>query len=624
MISICAVILPTAILLALILNMALRPAAAARLSVWLMAIAMFGGLYYYGAGYMELSGDLPITVVRTPVFVLRMFVAVNELSAIAGSKVVSTHLGLFGFWLVHMFAFCSVASVVMNTLGAAFMRQIRLFLARRGELTLIYGLNDNSFALGKECLAAGGNSVVIITEQASAAKITEINTAGMSVITGTAAASADPASIRKLHLKGRTLTVYALDEAEDKDLNFALRLRDALEQEGIPPEKTRVTLPGAEDVIASMLQVTQDSYGYGFVNVFEPSMLAARALIRTVPPWDYVSFGSDGRAKEDFECVIVGFGLHGQAALKQLVMNGQFAGSQFRAAVFSPNFKKESGYLESDCPELLKHYEIFSYEDDARGVNFYNYIDRRLSTLKLIVIATGDEERNREISDNLMLFLKRRRAENICVVRCGKQGVRYQERIGSPIVTSSIYSRAFLSAEDADRGAIVLNASYDDSERSDWEKWLSCDSFGRMSSRASADFAHAFLRASDVSKEEVLAGTWAPSEELLTTLGETEHLRWMAFHFTMGYRPMSEERFAANEKMWRKCREEGVPCKVKLVKDGEERTHACLIDWDALDGLSGRASEITGRRVDYKQMDINNVLTLPRLLKAEEEGKLAT
>ena len=57
------------------------------------------------------------------------------------------------------------------------------------------------------------------------------------------------------------------------------------------------------------------------------------------------------------------------------------------------------------------------------------------------------------------------------------------------------------------------------------------------------------------------------------------------------------------------------------LKDGEERTHACLIPWDALDALSARETALTGHRVDYKQMDINNVLTLPRLLRAEEEGK---
>ena len=71
-------------------------------------------------------GDLPLTAVRTPVFVLRMFVGVNEFSAIKGARIVSTPPGVFGFWLVHMLAFCSMASVVMNTLGAALMRQLRI------------------------------------------------------------------------------------------------------------------------------------------------------------------------------------------------------------------------------------------------------------------------------------------------------------------------------------------------------------------------------------------------------------------------------------------------------------------------------------------------------------------
>ena len=41
--------------------------------------------------------------------------------------------------------------------------------------------------------------------------------------------------------------------------------------------------------------------------------------------------------------------------------------------------------------------------------------------------------------------------------------------------------------------------------------------------------------------------------------------------------------------------------------------HACLIDWEDLDDLSERESQVTGKPVDYKQMDRNNVLTLAQL-----------
>ena len=462
--------------------------------------------------------------------------------------------------------------------------------------------------------------MVFLAENAAAETVGELNKAGMSVLTGPAA-DADIKSLRKLKIKGRKTSVYALDRADDKNLFFALKLKDALEKMQVPPENTRVSLPGAEDIVSSMLQLSETSYGYGYVNVFDRSMLSARALIRTAPPWEYIHFGPDGRALEDFECVIAGFGSHGQAALRQLAMNGQFAGSHFRAAVFSPNYEKESGYLRTDCPELFKKYHIESFLCDARSPEFYQYIEGRIRTIKLIVIATGDADTNREISDNLMIFLKRRKAENICVVRCGDGGVRYQERVGSPILTKSIYSLAFLSAEDADRSAILLNASYDSSDRSDWEKWVACDSFSKMSSRASADFSPAFIRASGSSREEMLSGNWKPSDELLRSLGETEHLRWNAFHFVMGYRPMSQDELESNAARWKESVAAGDKPKFKISKNSEARTHACLVDWDELPALAARENAVTGRNVDYQQLDINNVIALPKLLQAEESRR---
>ena len=44
-------------------------------------------------------------------------------------------------------------------------------------------------------------------------------------------------------------------------------------------------------------------------------------------------------------------------------------------------------------------------------------------------------------------------------------------------------------------------------------------------------------------------------------------------------------------------------------------THACLIPWEALDGLSRRENEVTGGSVDYKAMDRNNVLAVPDILR---------
>lgn len=615
------VLLGGAIILAVLLTMTLKPALFSKLVVVSMIITVVGGLFYYGFGYYEVSGNLLLTTIRTPVFVFRMFVGVNELATISGTWPVSGTVGLIGFWLIHTLAFFSTASAAMKTLGAEALRHLSFLLSRRGDLTLIYGINDRSIALGQECLATGKSSVVFISDNASNITVNDLNAMGMSALIGPSAVACDDRTIRKLHLGNRTLTVYAIDADSDRDLFFAMRLKESLERLGIPAENTRVTLPGAEDIITSMLQVSQEQYGFGYVSVYDSSDLTARALIRLCPPWESVSFDGDGMATEDYECVIVGFGSHGQATLKQLVMNAQFSGSCFRATVFSPSYSAEAGYIKADSPELLNKYEIRSVQADARSSEFYDFIQQRLSSLKLIAVCTGDDENNREISDNLMLYLQRRGAENIAVVRCGDTGGYYQERVGSPILTMGIYSQAFLSAENADRNAIVINSVYDTSEKSDWEKWVACDSFSKMSSRASAEFLPAFIRASGSSREEMLEGNWHPSEKMLENLGKTEHLRWNAFHFANGYRTMSDEEFEANAAEWRRCQEEGIPSTVRIARDTAARTHACLISWDELDALSFKVSAVTGRSVDYKQYDINNVLALPKLLRAGEESE---
>ena len=617
--SVQVLLLSVVLFAAMVANLTI-PKFSSRIAMACMLIGVIGGMIFYSVGFAEATGSLALSILRTPFSIMRMFVGVNELSAIEGSRLVSTQTGIVVFWFVHLAAFYSMASAALTTLGSQLLRSLRLLLSRRGELTLIYSINERSRAIAAECLAESGTSVVFVTEQAADALISELNNLGMSVLTGAGAVASDAATIRKLHLKKRTVTVYALDDDADRDLQYALQLRKALEKTGVSPEKTRLTLPGTEDIIASMLQVSQSQYGFGYVNVYDPAELTARALIRTCPPWDSVSFWEDGHAKEDYSCVVVGFGSHGQEVLKQLVMNAQFAGSSFHATIFSLRSKLEAGYLLTDCPELMKQYDITGLNGDGRGSEFYQYIAERLSSLKLIAICTGNDAMNREIADNLMLFLHRRHAGNIHVVQCGENGVRYQPAIGSRILSTNIYTRAFLSAEKADRDAILLNSTYDASDRSDWEKWVACDSFSKMSSRASAEFLPAFIRISGSSREEMRSGAWQPGAELQQVLGETEHLRWCAFHYAMGYTPMSREQFEANAETWARLQKEGSEKKIKIAKDAQARRHACLVPWNDLDELSARENSLTGRNVDYKQIDINNVLTLPQLLQGRDQA----
>jgi hypothetical protein len=332
-----------------------------------------------------------------------------------------------------------------------------------------------------------------------------------------------------------------------------------------------------------------------------------------------MTFDGSGRAEQDFDCIVIGFGETGQAALRHLIMNGQYVGSTFRATVFSRNMNNEAGFLLTQCPELIRNYDISLRQVDGRSKEFYDYVAGRLHTLKYIAVCAGNDAMNAELSDSLMLYLKRVHAEHICVVQVTKAGIRYQAFVGGEIKVKDVFTLDMLSAKKEDRNAIILNAAYDTSDRSSWEKWIACDPFSKMSSRASAEFIPAFVKASGYTEEEIMAEGWRPDDEKLRVLGETEHLRWCAFHYCMGYRTMPREIFDNKAEHYQECAAKGIPCSNRIAKDAEKRMHACLIPNEELDDLSRREKEATGRDVDYKQMDINNILMIPQILNAQKE-----
>lgn len=617
--SITVVIISLAIILAIIINLALTKPNSSRLTVILTFVTIIGGTVLYGVGYAQATGDLWFSLVKTPLSVIMMFVGRNDYSAIANTSIISTRVGTVLFWLFHSIAFYTTASAAIVTIGATALRHLRYFISHKGDVVIIFGVNETTLDVGLDYHESKNTSVVFIDNNPPSDLVSNINNNGMAVFSGKAAVESHPSFIKRLHIPARRITIIALDNERQKNIDYAMKLKNTLELINISPDKTTLILPGEEDFYSSIFQVSDTQYGFGYVNAFNQYELAGRLLVSNCPPWESVCFNEEGEATDSFECVVVGFGRYGQAVLKQLIINAQFVGSSFKGAVFSINIDSESGLLRTECPELFNNYDIQLFSTDGRSNEFYNYINMHLDTLKLVALCTGNDNMNREIAENLMLYLKRQGKEHIKVVLCGKTAVEYQERIGEPVIRSKVLAKNTLSPEKVDRAAILLNAMYDKSDKTDWEKWVSCDSFSKMSSRASAEFIPAFIKASGSNEEELLLGNWRPGEKMLNVLGEMEHARWMAFHYTMGYSPMSEEEFQERAEEYRFAKANNLEGNKRFTKNQIAHTHACLIPWDQLDALSARVSEIIGEEVNYKQSDFNNILAVPNVLKLQKE-----
>ena len=601
------ILITAALFVAVIVHLAAKPRYAARLAGYLCFIAAVGGLLYYGYGFASVISNLPMAILRSLVAVCGMFVGKSELSAILAAPGMDTIQAQLVFQILHFFAFYATASATITTLGAEPLRKLRLWFARRGELHLIYGVNTDTIHFARMLLSQRGNSVVFVDDRAElTADVTKI---GCVLRSDPSAITPDGRFLRSVGMRPgkRTMTVYALQKNTAKNLRYCTALSHALKDAGIKPAQTRAVILGDESSLGAALQSLGDRYGYGDVSVYQEAEMAARLLIHKYPLCDVMTFDENGKATTDLDTLIIGFGQVGQAVLRSMVMNGQFYGSTFHAAVFSPDCSHVRGYLSHSYGSMLREYDISFYDCDGRSPELYDYVSKRKDTLKYIAVCIGDDKLSGEITDDLMRFLDYVGCA-APVIRCSRSGIIHASAVGAEQKAQALFIPEILCHGALDRMAAAVNHHYCKGE-SIQADWAGCDYFSRMSSRASADFVPAMLKAAGTA-EDLALQHWAPSCELLENLGRTEHLRWCAFHYAMGYSPMPAEQWNARAEEYRNG------AKIRISKDTVRKQHACLIPWEDLDALSAAENKVTGKCVDYKALDIENVLSLPAVIQA--------
>lgn len=612
---------------AMVLQLAAKPQITKKLTSYLVVIAAIGGFIFYGYGYAYRLDNPMLAILQGLLSVCGIFVGKIEEWVIADTPLYNNRFIPIIFWLLHVFALYATASATIAAIGADTLRRLRLWMARRGQLHLIFGVTPDTLDFAKELDKKPKSAVVFVDKSGDANHIAAVAKIGCVLRTDASAIAMRPQFLKSVGVRPgkRHITLYALSNDSVENLRCASNFLASAQSMHIQPQQTSLVLSATESTAVGNLQVltgvdeetkqkVQTRYGYGYVTAFHPSGLAARQLVHAFPPCDTITFDENGKATEDFHALIVGFGLMGQAVLQQLVMNSQFVGSHFRCAIFSPDCQKVDGLLSSDCKEMLRNYDISLHPYDARSKEFYEYLAANASSLKYIVLCTNSAKLNRELSDDLLLHFQRTSLQ-IPVHQCSYSSVTRQISIASLPEDHKLYTPDMLCTDETDRMAMILNHYYmgkpkpGEPEYTALEHWMECNYFNRMSSRAATDFMPALLRAAGMTEQDVLQNGWTPSAKMLENLSITEHMRWCAFHYAMGIGPMSDEEFQARCEAYRAG-------KIKKISNNiPGRTHACLVDWDQLDELSEKENRVTGGNRDYKQSDTDNVLLIPTLLK---------
>ena len=608
-------ILATAILLVvMVLLVSAKPRLSKLITIWALIIATVGGLLVYGYGYMDVTDNYPLAILSALLAVCGSFVGADEYTVIPTSEALETPLMQILCTCIRICALYVTASTVITAIGAGALQRLRLWMSRRGSLNLIYGNADDAPEFARELLENKQGSVVFVVDRPEESYTTAIADAGCVLRTDPHSQNADTSFLRSIGLgrRRRKVTLYALDRDNAANLHYAKKLLASLESRGANPQDLQLVLLGKEDTATHHLQAAADTYGYGSVTVVHEPQMAARLLTRKHPPCHSLSFDENGHACQDFQALVIGFGQVGQEVLKSLIMNGQFSGSQFRATVICPDWENLDGSFTHRTGQLTKQYPIEFLQTDARSKQFYEYLTRQARQLKYVAVCTGDGQLNREIAQELLAYFADLDMK-LPIYLCNRRGVEVCMPDGNSEI-HSIYCMDVLHGERLDAMAMVLNHRYQaDTEKTPQESWLTCDYFSRQSCRTSADFVPAMLYAVGKTPAEA-ASNWSLTEAQLENLSITEHLRWCAFHYCMGFSPMSDAEFSDRAETYLRQKQDGQK-PLRITKNMQNRTHACLIPWDALDALSEKEAAVTGNYVDYKALDAQNVLAVGQLLQ---------
>lgn len=606
-----------AIYLALFVHVAFSPKLSQKLIFAAGAVAIVTGLIFYGFCFASVCDNLVLAIINTCHAVCLLFVGEGSMDAIAGAPMLEYTFVEIVFSSLSFLGIFTTAGAAITAIGAGALRKLRVFLQRNRDIAIVQPLNPKTLSFARELAEKKNTIVVFADENPDPSCVDAVHEFGGVIRSDEDAVSGTEGFIRSLGISktGRKLSLYVLADDQFANRQYACQLAESLQQRGIPAQQTSLTIFANEDETQNTIYSEDGTYSFGSILCVSQEQLAARLLMHKAPLWESISFREDGSAAEDFHALVVGCGKVGQAVIKQLVMNGQFAGSRFGLTVFDPNFPSISGQLRYESRQIFEQYDIDTRSFDARSGEMFDFLQENYSKIKYIVLCAGSDTVNRDVARQLSHFFSAHDCQ-LPILVCSRRGL--QRITANTIERWDIYASEVLCSDDMDKLAMLLNHSYCGNDKMPRENWADCDYFSRMSSRASADYAPAFLKMAGLPADAVPEGDWYTPEQL-ENMAISEHERWCAFHYCMGFRGMTEEEYAERCRIYREEKAKNPASRYRIGKDVPKRIHSCLIPWEQLDALSDAENAVTGGHVDYKQMDRNNVLTLPSLLKSAKE-----
>lgn len=555
---------------------------------------------------------IPYVIMRAVIDVGMMFYGRVNTDVFYSLSEAKEPLFVLLFWMIHIVAFYTTASALLIRFGNDLLRWIRIMTSKISDVNIVFGVNPESLTFGRNIAERKGEILVYVDSVINENFEGVILDLGGLTYIDKEALKASPKFLRVIRIKpGKTkLRLYALSNEYDRNLQYAQMMLESLKSMNISPEQTSLMLLGTDEAKGMVFQSGAEQYGYGSVVSFDDNEVSARILIHEYPPCNAINFGEDGRAIEDMNVLIVGFGRIGHEVLRKVIANAQFEGSNFHATVYEPNLDNIAGFFRSQYQTMFANYDIGFEPYGGRCSSIFQFLNDNASKLKYIVICMEDKDVARDIAVHMADRLQAMGySQN--VYTCDTKSIRCYSPNTKDCATHWIYDSEILYSGELDKYAVELNHRYTGGA-SAAEDWRQCGYFDRMSSRASVDYLIPLIRRLTHNKTAEL------TPEQMENLAKSEHMRWCAFHYTFGFDVMDKEEFIRRTKArLDEIREHG-SSKIRPTKDTKQQLHVCLVDWDELDEISSIENSLTSGNRNYKDSDRGNVQTVLEIMQAED------
>lgn len=324
------------------------------------------------------------------------------------------------------------------------------------------------------------------------------------------------------------------------------------------------------------------------IQFINDAQIAAQQLILHNPPVIYVDPDTSlSVARKDFKPLILGFGLIGQACFRKLVEMGQFINSEFSALIVDQNMSKLKGRFSFNYPGLIKNYRIEFFEVLFGHTNFYDLFEKQTNHFEhfmYTVISLGDDKLNMQTAIELSKLAKRHDKSLKVFIHLNDENNYSHLLANSPELVcfgydSEVFTELNIIQREMEERArynheLYLNHTDKDRKVSTWHE---LSKMKQISNISAMEHQQTKLILMGFTEDDIIK--FKNEEEFLNKLGKnrlenltkTEHLRWNANYFVNGWDTWILEDIEGS-----------------TTSNEVKKTHACLVDWDALDLVEKR------------------------------------